>query len=186
MSTFTRSTISKQDYETPDWFFEFFNHHYHFVWDIAASASNTKVEDNFWSEDNNALLKSWSLGPLWLNPPYRGLGLWASKIIEETQLRNKGTVVVSMLPASTGTVWFRKLWDTANTVYFITGRVAFEVNGEPAGSPTMDNVVFEHSYPHLGPRTGPRVVFLNRDTVEEIGRIYLEEKKGQLQFPDNS
>lgn len=62
-------TSSRQDYETPQALFDKLNQRYGFTIDAAASPENAKL-DRYWTEEDDALTKSWSGERVFVNPPY--------------------------------------------------------------------------------------------------------------------
>lgn len=79
-------TSDKEDWETPQRFFDSLNDKYHFTWDLAASESNHKCK-NYLTKDDDALNQDWSKlqGNLFLNPPYgRHIKDWVKKSYESS------------------------------------------------------------------------------------------------------
>lgn len=67
------------------------------------------------------------------NPPYSKIGqqdAWVRKCYEES--RKPNTTVAALLPSRTDTKRFHKyIWNVADEVRFIEGRLKFEINGKP-------------------------------------------------------
>ena len=125
-------------WQTPKEVFEYLNKDFNFSCDVAASAENALC-DNYISADDNALSldKDWSRVN-WCNPPFSNIDPWVSKAIEQ---RKKGNTTVMLLPSDTSVKWFKKAFNSASSVVFITGRLAFinadtkrKVNGNNKGS----------------------------------------------------
>lgn len=122
-------TSEKEDWETPDQYFEELNEEFHFDIDVAASHENAKLPRYFTKEDN-ALTRRWE-GNVFCNPPYgRDLRKWVEKAHKE-YLRDPNRVIVFLIPSRTDTsYWHDFIFDKA-TVRFLRGRLKFEVEGEP-------------------------------------------------------
>jgi len=106
---------------TPQSIFDTLNAEFCFLLDVAASIEDRLVPA-FFSESMNALHQQWPAVPCWCNPPYSDVGPWVDKAIEASCL---GATVVMLVPADTSVVWFRKAYDTAAEVRFISGRLSF-------------------------------------------------------------
>ena len=76
------------------------------------------ARENYTSRDNGLLLP-WH-GRVWLNPPYarNEIGLWMGRMA----LHGWGTALVH---ARTDTAWFRHIWEEAEVLLFLAGRVVF-------------------------------------------------------------
>lgn len=103
--------------------------------DLAASPENAKVEKYF-TEEDNSLIQDWSkidAGILWLNPPYSNIGQWAKKCYEESikpEWENKW--ILLLIPASTGTNYFKQYIHKKAKVHFLSPRMSFDgVNPYP-------------------------------------------------------
>ena len=95
-----------------------------FTLDVAASKENALCKDYF-CEKNSALDQDW-VGHVWCNPPYNDIEPWVDKAIEQLKLITNS--VTFLVPASTCTQWFEKLWDHpgAYMIAFVTARISFE------------------------------------------------------------
>jgi phage N-6-adenine-methyltransferase len=133
----------RQDWETPQTFFDHFNNRYGFTLDACATAENAKCENYFTPEDN-ALTRRWA-GVVWMNPPYgHGLGKWVEKAYQES--RRKGVdEVVCLLPASTDTTWWHDYVMKARHIILIRGRLRF--GGSSSNAPFPSCVVIFSRYP---------------------------------------
>lgn len=125
---------NRDDWETPQEFFDRLNDQYHFTLDAAASAANAKCE-RYYTKEDDALSKSWSGERVWLNPPYgRKIGEWVRKAWEESQA--DGTMVVCLIPARTDTKWFHD-YCLNGDIKFIRGRLKFVGGNGDAPFPSM-------------------------------------------------
>ena len=157
---------AKNDWGTPQAFFDRINEKYGFTLDAAASHDNTKcdwyytaeglfrlgsIDQYRWNTDNG-LTGKWGIGLdwTWCNPPYgRGLKDWVAKAYTEMC---HGHSSVLLLPARTDTLYFHDyIWSAHDgkprhgiSVNFLKGRLKFEgaVNqktgkADPAPFPSM-------------------------------------------------
>lgn len=74
-------------------------------------------------------------GLVFVNPPYGGrrrvIDAWIEKCAAESA---RGAEIIGLVPASTGSNWFRILWQTADAICFVKGRLGFiqPATGRPA------------------------------------------------------
>lgn len=68
MNTDLMFSSEKEDWETPQDFFDELNDEFHFTLDAAASDDNHKC-DRYYTKDNSALDKEWD-EQTYCNPPY--------------------------------------------------------------------------------------------------------------------
>lgn len=119
------STQNFKDWETPWWVTGLVKLYYNtqISLDVAANASNTKGLC-FYTIEDNGLRQSWvgHTGLVWCNPPYKNIGLWVDKAIEEA---NQGAKVVMLVPSSTDTAWFHKALRYGCLPGFVQGRIPF-------------------------------------------------------------
>lgn len=96
---------TKEDWATPQDFFDKLNEEFHFDLDPCADAENAKCKEYFTKEENG-LLKDWGGRRVFCNPPYgrKTTGEWIRKCYEEA--KKPGTVVVALIPARTDTRFF--------------------------------------------------------------------------------
>lgn len=129
----------KDDWETPQELFDYYNFQYDFTLDVAASDQNHKCKDYFTKEDDG-LSKEW-YGMVWCNPPYgREIGKWVKKCAEYKGLS------VMLIPARTDTKWFHEyiLNNPRVEISFIRGRLHFNNSKNAAPFPSMI-VVFKRN-----------------------------------------
>lgn len=111
----------RQDWATPQAFFDKVNARFGFTLDAAAYPHNAKC-DRYYTEEDDALTKDWD-GVVWCNPPYgRAIGAWVQKGYEESQ---KGATVVMLIPARTDTTYWHDYVMRADEVILIRGRLKF-------------------------------------------------------------
>ena len=126
-------TSKKQDWETPQDFYDNLDDEFHFTLDPCASHDNAKCE-KYYTEEDDGLTKSWEGETVFMNPPYgRVIGHWMKKAREESLKSN--TRVVCLVPARTDTRWFHDNCMDAE-LRFIKGRIRFS-GKDPAPFPSM-------------------------------------------------
>lgn len=115
---------SKQDYGTPQYLFDYWNKHYHYTLDAAASDCNTKC-DKWFTEKQNGLYKCWANEVVWINPPYNNVLPWIVKASSQLDLDCLG--VSLLLNNDCGVGWYRHLWRLPNLAHwnFIDHRIKF-------------------------------------------------------------
>ena len=135
-----RATVKENtrlDWETPKPFFNWRNSIWRFDVDAAASRENSLLgleylgERSLYAEDALGLDLDWSdYGErFWVNPPYgRGVIDWVAAFYRQAQ---NGVFVEALLPANTGTLWFKYCQETASQIELLTGRIGFWKNGKP-------------------------------------------------------
>lgn len=118
----------KEDWETPQAFFDEVDEEFNFQWDLAANKKNTKCEQ-YIDKSDDSLTVDWSKlqGNLWLNPPYgRDLKKWVKKAAE-TQLDDQ--FLVMLIPARTDTSYWHDYIFGKAEIKFLRGRLKFEIDG---------------------------------------------------------
>lgn len=130
----------KQDWCTPQQFFDELDAEFHFVLDAAATHQNSKCKRCFTPEDDG-LIQNWDVGgAVYCNPPYgKEIGLWVKKAYEEAQ---KGTTIVMLIPARTDTKYFHEYIYHKAEIRFVKGRLKFtNENGTPKGTAPFPSMV---------------------------------------------
>ena len=130
----------KQDWCTPQQFFDELDAEFHFVLDAAATHQNSKCKRCFTPEDDG-LIQNWDVGgAVYCNPPYgKEIGLWVKKAYEEAQ---KGTTIVMLIPARTDTKYFHEYIYHKAEIRFVKGRLKFtDENGTPKGTAPFPSMV---------------------------------------------
>lgn len=97
--------------------------------DLAACPENTVAEDYF-TEEQDSLKQVWSdtAGWQWLNPPYSDIAPWTAKAVSESQ---KGAHIAVLVPASTGSNWWRQHVEGKAYITFLNGRITFVGHDKP-------------------------------------------------------
>lgn len=147
---------AKDNWETPQAFFDRLNKIYHFGLDAAAERCNAKCPV-FIDKETDAFAVNWGEyarsrgvnGPVnvFLNPPYgRGKTVerWIRRAYEQSMQPGVDRVVC-LAAARTDTKWFHEIaLKHAAGITFIKGRLTFEVDGKPAAnSGTFPSVLIE-------------------------------------------
>lgn len=130
----------KQDWCTPQQFFDELDAEFHFVLDAAATHQNSKCKRCFTPEDDG-LIQNWDVGgAVYCNPPYgKEIGLWVKKAYEEAQ---KGITIVMLIPARTDTKYFHEYIYHKAEIRFVKGRLKFtDENGIPKGTAPFPSMV---------------------------------------------
>lgn len=116
------------EWGTPQNLFDYLDLDFHFNLDVCATANNAKCKA-FYSPEQDGLIQPWLESRCWCNPPYgRGSGGWLGKCV--------GNDVVALLPARTETKRFKIVWEHADAICFISGRLTFEGADHPAPFPS--------------------------------------------------
>ena len=127
----TMFSSNRDDWETPQDFFDKLNAQYHFTLDPCSSNTNAKCPKHY-TEQDNGLEQDWGGEIVFCNPPYSrkgGQDLWVKKCYEESLKPN--TTVVALLPARTDTKRFHQYILNKAEIIWIEGRLVFEINGKP-------------------------------------------------------
>lgn len=97
-----------------------------FSFDLAADEVNTVSESGWYSEDMDSLVQSWSVGGwAYCNPPYGDIEPWVAKAYHEMISPEKATGVAMLLPASTGSNWWKAWVHNKCKVLLLNGRIKF-------------------------------------------------------------
>ncbi len=144
---------AKDDWETPQAFFDRYLVEFDLCIDVAASLANRKLPDYFGPDHvhpsmRDGLTADWSQfgsgARCWMNPPY-SRGLQAKFIRKAAQERLRGVLTVALLPARTDTKVFHECIYDAQTwqprqrieIRLIKGRLKFGGATNSAPFPSM-------------------------------------------------
>ncbi|GIN38409.1 phage N-6-adenine-methyltransferase [Heyndrickxia oleronia] len=116
------TSSKKQDWETPQDFFNKVNKEFNFTLDVCAVPETAKCK-RYFTPEIDGLKQDWSKDICWMNPPYgREQIKWIKKAYQESL---KGATVVCLIPARPDTiVWHEYIFPNAE-VRFIKGRLKF-------------------------------------------------------------
>lgn len=111
------------EWTTPQYLFDELNEEFNFTLDPCATDENAKCSKYFTIEDDG-LSKDWSNDVVFMNPPYgREIKKWIKKAYEESL---NGATVVCLIPARTDTTyWHDFIFDKADDIRFLKGRLKF-------------------------------------------------------------
>lgn len=157
-------------FETPHWLFDALNKEFNFTFDLACNKQNAKCEQ-FYTEEENSLLKEWHKlnGWLWLNPPYSPLKPW---IIKAQQENKKGARIVVLCPPIITSRYFQEY--IPSEIRFIVGRVPFILNGKEMKSNTNDSCLLIYD----DKVRQPKITYVERDFYRsDIESVKLAEKE---------
>lgn len=137
-------STGKDDWETPQEFFEKLDGEFHFTLDPCANEKNHKCK-RYYTITDNGLLQDWAGEVVFCNPPYSkktktnpGQEAWIKKCYEEAQKPN--TTVVALIPARIDTKAFHEyIYHKAKEIRFLKGRIKFV--GATSGAPFPSMVV---------------------------------------------
>ena len=115
-------STGKNDWETPQDFFDELNMEFNFTLDPCADHNNHKCE-KYYTEKENGLLQDWGNEIVYCNPPYssKEQNEWVKKCYEES----RHATVVMLLPARTDTERFHSYIMPYAEIRFIKGRLKF-------------------------------------------------------------
>jgi phage N-6-adenine-methyltransferase len=123
-----RTENSKDNWETPPYFFNLLDLEFNFDVDLASSEVN-HLCDEYYTEENSGLKANCKGKTVFLNPPFSNKEIWLKKAYEESQKLD--TIVIVIIPANTDTEWWHKYcMRKAYEIRFCKGRVNFLLNGE--------------------------------------------------------
>lgn len=127
---------NKDDWETPQDFFNKLNEEFNFNLDPCADRTNHKCE-KFYTKDDNGLLQDWSGHTVFVNPPYgaKSTSDWIRKCAKESCKPH--TTVVMLIPARTDTRAFHEYIYGKSEIRFIKGRLKFGGSKNSAPFPSM-------------------------------------------------
>ena len=128
------TSTGKDDWETPQEFFNELNEEFNFTLDPCCNKETAKCK-KYYTEQDNGLIQDWSNEIVFCNPPYSrpNQGKWIKKCYEEGQ----NTIVVMLLPARTDTIAFHEYIYNKAEIRFIKGRLKFGNSKNSAPFPSM-------------------------------------------------
>jgi phage N-6-adenine-methyltransferase len=126
-------------WRTPEALYRALDQEFSFTLDAAADDGNA-VCDKFFDYATDALQQSWAGERVFCNPPYgKELESWVRKAMLESQ--DAGALVVMVLPARTGNIWFHRYVLPHAEVRFIRGRLSYQLGGAGKARAPFDSMV---------------------------------------------
>jgi phage N-6-adenine-methyltransferase len=109
-------------------------------------------------ELGDGLCDAWKGTKVWVNPPYSNQGAWLRRCASEA--RNGREVVALVMPSFDAGYWRSAVWERANEVWLVEGRIAFEVDGEPRPGGNVRSCFVVYRSKGRPPKNGPKVRYL--------------------------
>lgn len=132
MNTAVHFMSKRDDWETPQDFFDSLNREFRFTLDPCCTIHSAKCE-KFFTKETDGLSQDWSKDVVFMNPPYgRQIKAWMKKAYE-THLA--GGTVVCLVPARTDTAWWHD-YAAKGSVRFVRGRLKFGDGKQSAPFPS--------------------------------------------------
>jgi site-specific DNA-methyltransferase (adenine-specific) len=119
-----RTADTRDDWETPPYFFQLLDDEFHFTLDPCASDQNHKCP-RYYTEQDDGLSKSWAGETVFVNPPFNQKEPWLKKCYLESMQPN--TTVVLLVPAAPDSdVWHKYVMgERTDEIRLCMGRVNF-------------------------------------------------------------
>ena len=130
--------MSHDMWQTPKEFFGVVTDEFHFELDAAATSENALC-DRYITEQQDALVTSWSSPSVFCNPPYSRMAEFIQRGYEQ-HLEFKNTVCM-LLPAYTDPKYWSNYVMKAHEVRFLKGRLQFLENGTKKQSARFPSVL---------------------------------------------
>ena len=142
----TMFSSKKHDWETPDELLTVIERYRPIRLDPCTTHENPTHAAEFFTPADDGLCQDWNAsegGLVYVNPPYgRQLSKWVGKAVSESLRRpmtsdRYGTEIIMLLPARPDTKnWQHGVFENANAICFIKGRVRFKGADNPAPFPS--------------------------------------------------
>lgn len=127
---------NRDDWATPQAFFDKLNKEFDFTLDPCASEITHKC-DRYYTRETDGLTKSWEGERVFCNPPYgREIAKWVEKCHHE-YTQGGCPLIVMLVPARTDTKWFHDYIYGQAELRFIKGRLHFDDGPQGAPFPSM-------------------------------------------------
>ena len=125
--------FSSQDdvWSTPQWLYDSLHKEFGFTLDPCSDGNNAKCK-NFFTLQDNGLLKDWGIETVFMNPPYSQCADWMRKAYGSAQ---EGATVVCLVPSRTDTDWWHK-YAMKGEIRFLKGRLKFGTADNSAPFPS--------------------------------------------------
>jgi phage N-6-adenine-methyltransferase len=127
----------RSDWRTPRAVFDGLHREFDFTIDVCATPESALLP-RFFTEADEALLRSWEGERAFCNPPYgRVISRWMEKVYTEAP---SAELIVALVPSRTDTAWWHDYATRADEIRFLRGRLEFE--GVAKGNPQSHNAPF--------------------------------------------
>jgi len=124
------------DWATPRYLFDQIHGEFNFTIDVCAAVESACL-GRFWTEYDDALLRSWEGERVWMNPPFgRQIKRWMEKAWNESAHTE---LIVCLCPSRTDTEWWHEYAMRADEIRFLRGRLSF--NDGPGRAPFPSSLV---------------------------------------------
>lgn len=135
MNTDVMFSSKKNEWSTPQQFYDELNKEFNFNLDPCSDGKNNKCE-RFFTKKQDGLKQNWGGSRVFCNPPY-GLEIkkWVEKAYREGTKDN--TLVVLLIPARTDTKYFHDYILNRSEIRFVKGRLKFGNEKQSAPFPSM-------------------------------------------------
>ncbi len=145
MNTDLFFSSKKNDWATPQDFFDKLHNEFNFNLDPCATPETAKCPKYFTQYDDG-LKQSWGGHTVFCNPPYsREIHKWVKKAYHESKKPN--TKIVMLIPARTDTSYFHDYILGKAELRFIRGRLKFENgNGDKLNSAPFPSMLVIYNY----------------------------------------
>lgn len=139
------TSSKKEDWETPQDFFDKLNDEFHFTLDPCADKYNHKC-NLYFTKEQDGLKQDWQGHTVFCNPPYgrKNTGDWMRKCSEEA--RKPNTTVVMLVPARTDTKAFHEYIYHRSEIRFVRGRLKFGGSKNAAPFPSMVVIFWKRNH----------------------------------------
>ena len=99
-----------------------------FDFDPCAEPATAKADRYITPTTGDGLSDPWLGSTIWLNPPYSRQSLWLARAAEEGRTKRVAALV---MPSFDAAYWRPFVWESAQEVWMLQGRIAFLRNGVP-------------------------------------------------------
>lgn len=160
----------RQEWQTPPSIFKYFDDTYKLNHDACASKLN-HLKPNYWTAEDDALIKDWKGKRVWCNPPWgssmRDLTVWSDKACREGL--KDDTLVCFLFPLNTASGYFYNTILKAKRLYTVTGNpiwTRYDSKGQllKAKLPFSTAVAIFTQHDHV-----------NTNSIELVGTSYSHE-----------
>jgi len=168
-----RSSGSRDDWETPDDFFQALHEEFGFTIDACANQHNHKLE-RYCSPASSAFGNDFRGETVWCNPPYGKVAKRFARMAYEGAAAGDETWVL-LVPPRTDAAWWHEYMMRATELRFVRGRIAFLEDGVPKDDNRHPSVLAVFVAGRVDRALGPRV----RAYIQPKDRV-ADQARGKL------